>query len=82
MDPTEAKRDNSLRHVNYNGYHNNLDGCAEIDDEENSLSDSNSDYDDDEDDEDDEDDVDDEDDDGSSCSPRRTSLSSGKFIVF
>ncbi|KAL9983544.1 hypothetical protein ACROYT_G005732 [Oculina patagonica] len=64
--------DSSLRHVNYNGYHNNLDGCTEIDDDENSLSDSNSDYDD----EDDEDDEDDDDDDGSSCSPRRTSQSS------
>jgi len=63
--------DSSLKHVNYNGYHNNLDGCTEIDDEDNSLSDSNSDYDD----EDDEDD--DDDDDASSCSPRRTSQSSG-----
>ena len=63
--------DSSLRHVNYNGYHNNLDCCAEIDDEENSLSDSNSDY------EDDDEDDDDEDEDGSSCSPRRTSQSSG-----
>ena len=63
--------DSSLRHVNYNGYHNNLDCCTEIDDEENSLSDSNSDY------EDDDEDDDDEDEDGSSCSPRRTSQSSG-----
>lgn len=73
--------DSSLRHINYNGYHNNLDGCTEIDDEENSLSDSNSDYDDeddeDEDDDDDDDDDEDDDDDGSSCSPRRTSQSSG-----
>jgi len=67
--------DSSLKHVNYNGYHNNLDGCTEIDDEENSLSDSNSGYDDDDDD-DDEDDDDDDDDDASSCSPRRTSQSS------
>ena len=66
--------DSSLKHVNYNGYHNNLDGCGEIDDDdENSLSDSNSDY------ENDDDEDDDEDDDGdeSSCSPRRTSQSSG-----
>lgn len=69
--------DSSLKHVNYNGYHNNLDGCGEIDDvddddDENSLSDSNSDY------ENDDDEDDDEDDDGdeSSCSPRRTSQSS------
>ena len=61
--------DSSLRHVNYNGYHNNLNG-AEPDDE-NSLSDSNSDY------EDDDDDDDDDEDDGSSCSPHRTSQSSG-----
>ena len=80
--------DSSLRHINYNGYHNNLDGCTEIDDEENSLSDSNSDYDDeddeDEDDDDDEDDDEDDedDDDGSSCSPRRTSQSSGMGVRF
>ena len=70
--------DSSLKHVNYNGYHNNLDGCTEIDDEENSLSDSNSDYDDDDDEDDDDDD--DDDDDASSCSPRRTSQSSGMAV--
>lgn len=62
--------DSTLRHVNCNGYHNNLDGCEEIDDEENSLSDSNSDY------GNDDDEDEDEDDDRSSCSPRRTSQSS------
>lgn len=59
-----------LRHVNYNGYHESLDGCSELDDGNNSSSDINSDYDDDDDDE------DDDDDDASSCSPRRTSQSS------
>lgn len=66
--------DSSLRQINYNGYHNNLDGCAEVDGGENSLSDSNSEFEDDDDDDDDEDDDDEEEeDDGSSCSPRRTS---------
>lgn len=62
----------SLRHVNHNGYHDSPDGCAELDDGNNSSSDINSDYDD------DDDDVDDDDDDVSSCSPRRTSQSSGR----
>lgn len=63
--------DSSLRHVNYNGYHDNLIGCGEIDDDddvENSLSDS---------------DFDNEGDEGvdyddrrRSCSPRRASQSS------
>ena len=64
--------DSSLRHVNYNGYHDNLMGCGEIDDDDdvgNSLSDS---------------DFDNEGDEGvdyddrrGSCSPRRASQSSG-----
>lgn len=62
----------SLRHVNHNGYHDSPDGCTELDDGNNSSSDINSDYDD------DDDDVDDDDDDVSSCSPRRTSQSSGR----
>ena len=69
--------DSSLRQINYNGYHNNLDGCAEVDGGENSLSDSNSEYEDDDEDDDDDDDDEEEEDDGSSCSPRRTSQCSG-----
>ena len=72
--------DSSLRQINYNGYHNNLDGCAEVDGGENSLSDSNSEYEDDDEDDDDDDDDEEEEDDGSSCSPRRTSQCSGTWL--
>ena len=64
--------DSSLRHVNYNGYHDNLIGCGEIDDDDdvgNSLSDS--DY------ENEGEEGVDYDDQRGSCSPRRASQSSG-----
>ena len=71
--------DSSLRYpldVDHRGCYNNLDGWGENDEDDdvNSLSDCNSDY---ENEDDDEDDDDDDDDDGSSCSHRRISQSSG-----
>lgn len=64
--------DSSLRHVNYNGYHDNLIGCGENDDDDevgNSLSDSDF--------ENEGEEGVDYDDHRGTCSPRRASQSSG-----